>query len=297
MNRTLFKTLVAGMWLFLPLTALRFWLVWDRLPASMATHFNAHWQPNGWMPRETALYFALGLITFMLAVFTVILVIMLKTRSTPAVLRYGFLAFSYLVVGFVFYGNSKVVSYNLGEGSASLGPAMLLIPLALVLLIALYVGVKRGAPLPSSDLIAEEVHRSPFFALVILAPVIIILAVLSNGNAKPILPVFVPVVVIALFAAAAAASGFHYIITHHGLEIRALGFRLRSIPANEIVRYAPGTWPLWRGFGIRGLGSTRGYVWGNRGVWIDTPQDHVFLGFNHPDSLIRDLEMIKQSAR
>ena len=55
-----------------PLTALRYWQVWDELPARMATHFDANGQPNGWMSREAALYFALGLTAFMLVIFTAI---------------------------------------------------------------------------------------------------------------------------------------------------------------------------------------------------------------------------------
>ena len=35
------------MWLALPITALNYWRVWDRLPARMAVHFDANWQPNG----------------------------------------------------------------------------------------------------------------------------------------------------------------------------------------------------------------------------------------------------------
>ena len=75
MNRTLFRTLTWLMWLALPLTALRFWLVWDQLPLRMATHFGASGQPNGWMTREVSLEFALGITAFLLLVFTAVLLV------------------------------------------------------------------------------------------------------------------------------------------------------------------------------------------------------------------------------
>ena len=46
MNRKLFTILTALLWGMLPLTALCYWQVWDRLPARMATHFGANGQPN-----------------------------------------------------------------------------------------------------------------------------------------------------------------------------------------------------------------------------------------------------------
>jgi len=49
MNRTVYRAFALLLWLALPLTALQYWQVWDKLPARMATHFNAANQPNGWM--------------------------------------------------------------------------------------------------------------------------------------------------------------------------------------------------------------------------------------------------------
>ena len=59
------------MWLALPVTALSYLRVWDRLPARVAVHFDANWQPNGWTSRAGALWLGLGIIAFMLVVFTV----------------------------------------------------------------------------------------------------------------------------------------------------------------------------------------------------------------------------------
>jgi uncharacterized membrane protein len=59
------------MWLALPITALNYWRVWDRLPMRMAVHFDANWQPNGYTSREGALLLGLGVIAFLLLLFTV----------------------------------------------------------------------------------------------------------------------------------------------------------------------------------------------------------------------------------
>ena len=53
--------------------------------------------------------------------------------------------------------------------------------------------------------------------------------------------------------------------------------------------------PLY-GYGIRGLGERRAYVWGNRGVRIKTSDGEVFLGHSNPDRIVHDLDVIKQSV-
>ncbi len=102
------------MWLALPLTALDYWLVWDRLPARMATHFDADWRANGWASREGSLEFALLVVLFMLAVFTIINFAMWRS-SVPQFARWLMLAFSYGVLIVVCSVNHRVLRYNLGE--------------------------------------------------------------------------------------------------------------------------------------------------------------------------------------
>ena len=50
--------------------------------------------------------------------------------SSPSVVCWALLAFSYFVVGFVFYGNELVLQHNLNGMPVRLGPSLLLIPLA-----------------------------------------------------------------------------------------------------------------------------------------------------------------------
>ena len=71
MNRAWYKPAVWLMWLALPLTALNYWRAWDQLPTRMAVHFDAHWEPNGYTSREGSLMLSLGVMAFLLVVFTV----------------------------------------------------------------------------------------------------------------------------------------------------------------------------------------------------------------------------------
>jgi hypothetical protein len=70
------------------------------------------------------------------------------------------------------------------------------------------------------------------------------------------------------------------------------GFRLRSIPKQSIVSYSIEPWTLIRGYGIRGIGRTRAYVWCNQVVHIKTTNGDIFLGHNDPARIVRDLDMV-----
>src|ERR1035441_3364369 len=73
MHRRIFHFATVLLWLTLPLVALQYRQVWDQLPVHVATHFNAAGQANGWMSREEALKFGVGLMVFRLGVFTALL--------------------------------------------------------------------------------------------------------------------------------------------------------------------------------------------------------------------------------
>ncbi len=295
MNRKFFQYAIALMWLALPLTAIRYWTVWDQLPLRMATHFNAAGQANGWMSREASLQFALGLAIFTLAIFTVVAYVMFKSK-TAGIVSWAMLGFFYLITGFIYFANCQVLDYNLAGKPIHLGLEMVLIPGAALILIAIYLGVQRGQVLPAAAPIGEAVHKSTlwagFMAVVVVVELLFVNRI-SNGAAR--LPL-VLVSVILLAACALAWSGFHYQFTQAGVVISALGFRLRSIPAGEIEHYNVAAWNPLRGYGIRGVGNLRAYVWGNRGVRIQTSQGVVFLGHDEPERIVHDLDVMKQFA-
>jgi hypothetical protein len=144
---------------------------------------------------------------------------------------------------------------------------------------------------------AEEQHGSVMWALVMIVPACGM--VFFAGNV-PLAGIRLTLIVsaIILFAAAAMAwSGFHYSFSPSGVEIRTLGVRVRSISAADIRSYAVDRWNVIGGYGIRGLGNRRAYVWGNSGVRIKTTQGEVFLGHSEPEKIIRDLDAITYHQR
>ncbi len=51
------------------LSSVRVALVWDQLPARMASHYGASGQPNGFMPRDTFFLFYVGLFSAIITLF------------------------------------------------------------------------------------------------------------------------------------------------------------------------------------------------------------------------------------
>ena len=296
MKRKPFAILTALMWIALPLTALRYAQVWNELPVRMATHFNAAGQPNGWMSRETSLYFALGLTGFVLIVFTAIALVIARQKTMPDPVALAMLGFFYLIVGVVFYANESILRHNLTGNPVVVTPVMFGVPVAAVLIAALYLSAQRGQALPESPILAEEKHSSKPFTILFLALAIMELAIAASIPQAGVRAGISVLVLMFLLIAAHTWSGFHYRFTPAGLEIRTLGLRLRSIPQSQIAKYRPEKWMALRGYGIRGLGNTRAYVWGNQVVHITTLEGEVFLGTNDPARTMRDLDAVKQYA-
>jgi hypothetical protein len=122
MSRNWFKSLTWLMWLALPTTALNYWLAWDRLPSRMAVHFDANWQPNGYTSREGALKLGLGIMVFMLVVFTIAALAVYAVKGTAA---WPVLIVAYVALGFCWYGNYSIVAFNQNSPAHSelVGPA------------------------------------------------------------------------------------------------------------------------------------------------------------------------------
>jgi hypothetical protein len=110
MNRAWHKPAVLLMWLALPTAAWIYWRVWDQLPARMAVHFDANWQPNGYTSREGAAQLGLEILLVMLVLSTVATLIvdaLMPAAFWPAVVVL------YAVLGFCCYGNYSIVDFNL----------------------------------------------------------------------------------------------------------------------------------------------------------------------------------------
>lgn len=285
-----FQFAIALLWLTLPLTALQYWRAWDQLPVRMATHFNAAGEPNGWMSRPGAAEFGIGIVAFLLLVLTPIL----WTISRRQVDRFAwaFFAFSAVVTGFIAFANQQIIAYNLRGTQLHLEPFLIVVPGAAVCLAIFFLGSQRGQALPVSEALAEETHAGRFWALVflpaLLAPLVTLRLIPNTGVRLAMISV-IGVIAISLVM---VWSGFRYRFLPHGVEITALGYRLRSIPRSQIVSYAVEAWGPLRGYGIRGIGTSRAFVWGNKVVHIKTTNGDVYLGHSDPQAIVRDLDLV-----
>jgi hypothetical protein len=293
MNRKFFSILTATMWLALPLIALRYWLVWDKLPARMSTHFAANGQPNGWMSRAASFYFATGVTAFVLVAFTAIAYAMQKQKNLNASSA-GLLGFFYLMLGFVYYANNGVVAHNLTGRPVEISPVLIGVPIAVLLFTLIYLGTQRGAAFPRDPALTQEVHGSRVWALLFLMLTVLEFAIFAAIPSTGVRVGMFLMCLLFLLIAAHVWTGFQYRFTPSGVEIRTLGFRLRSIPRGDIRDYRIESWTPWRGYGIRGIGNTRAYVWGNKVVHISTQHGEVFLGHNDPARIVRDLDQMMQ---
>ena len=294
-----YRIITALLWLALPAIGLQYWMVWDHLPARMASHFGAAGQPNGWMTRETSVIFSLVLLVFLLATFTFVLTRIRK----PDALAWSLLAMFYVVTGVLVSVTSSVLDYNIRGRPLNIVPEMVVTFLAAFAVIAVAVSAKRGPELPlqvASPQIGigtEEVHASFVWAIVFAVMTAVelgLVAIIPIGGLRlvMVLPAFLLLGVTAL-----ARSGFHYRFSNHGVEISTLGFRLRSIPLDNIKAYAIAPWNPMCGYGIRGIGERRAYVWCNSGVRIMLSDGEVFLGHQNPERIMNDLNTIRQSQK
>lgn len=142
------------------------------------------------------------------------------------------------------------------------------------------------------DVLAVETHSGRIWSLLIL-PALLVPAI--SVMFYPTAPARLALIVVAVIGTGSLAltwSGFQYRFLQHGIEIRTLGFTLRRIPRQSILSYSIGSWGLPRGYGIRGVGNTRAYVWGNKVVHIKTTNGEVILGHSDPSRIIHDLDQM-----
>ncbi len=292
MARSLYRLFSWLLWLGLPVAAIRLFMVWDRLPMRLATHFDFAGRPNGWMTPNGFLVFILVTNTAVAAICT----IAAYRASQPDLSAWTLLGFFYVVVGILYGAADGIVNYNLYGRGVHVVPYLIAGFGSLFVLLVVYIGTRRGPQLPAENLIADEVHSSKMWASVMALP-IVLMAVLAAAAANlTVRLVLVLPILLLVMAVIMAWSGFHYIFSNSGLEIRTLGFRLRSIPASQIRDYAVASWGPAGGYGIRGVGNTRAYVWSKKGVRIHLWDGEVFLGHREPERLVRDLDAVMSFA-
>jgi hypothetical protein len=296
MNRRSYNSLAGLLWLA-PLTiAFRYWQLWDRLPLRMASHFDAAGRANGWMPRGASFNFSLGLLVVLAGIFWVVLYAIGKAYPLGK-LSWALQGFFHVEIWVVIYMLNSTLAYNVDGRPISTTPLFYVTSIGLLAILAVALGEKRGTVLPASDVVAEEVHSGKPWVLLFLLPLaaiaITFITTPSTGARIATLPV--AIVLLAVFAM--AWDGFHYRFTRHGIEIRTLGFRLKSIPLLQIKKYEIDNWSPARGFGIRGIGNHKAYVWGKRGVRVEMYDGEIFLGHSDPPRIVHDLNVIKGQSQ
>ncbi len=299
MDSRSYRTITALLWLALPVIGLQYWMVWGQLPARIASHFGPTGQPNGWMTRETSVIFSLVLVASLLAIFTWALTRIRK----PDPLAWSLLAMFYVAVGVLVSVTSSVLDYNIHGRPLNIVPELVVTFLAAFVVIVVAITARRGPELPRHAAISpaesgtEEVHASFLWAVVFAAMTAAELGVVAIIPVGGLRLVMVLPALLLLGVTALAWSGFHYRFSSHGVEISTLGFRLRSIPLENIRAYAVAPWNPMGGYGIRGIGERRAYVWCNTGVRIMLSDGEVFLGHQNPEKIMNDLNAIRQSQK
>jgi hypothetical protein len=296
MNRNLFRAITVLLWAAPVAVAARYWQVWEQLPGRMATHFDAAGRTNGWMSREESFQFSVGFVAVLVLVFFGILLLVDK-KYPLAKLSWALLGFFHLETWVTVYLMNSMVGYNLNGTPLNAVPVLVATPLGILIVLAVAFAEKRGSALPATDLIIEEVHAGKRWGVIFLVPLLGLipaLALVKNMGARL---AFGAVGIILVVVFAVAWDGFHYRFTRHGIEIRTLGYRLKTIPLLQIQHYEPSEWNARGGYGIRGLGNHKAYVWGNRGVRVKLYDGEIFLGHSDPQRIVHDLDVIEQYRR
>ena len=288
-----FRGLTVLVWLALPVTGALYALSWDQLPARLATHFDLQNHPNGWMSREASLILSLALAALVAA--TANWILSQVRRPDPA--AWGLLAVCYVILGSMLWVTDSLIAYNVQSRPLTIVPVVTLVLVSATVLVALAVLTRRGVQLAKTTVLADEIHRSPFWGMALAMPAVLLVALVVRIPLLGVRILLGPGIVMMLAGAAMAWSGFHYQFSSAGIEVRTLGFRMRSIPAYDIQSYSVDRWNVLGGYGIRGVGNRRAYVWGNTGVRIKTWEGEVFLGHDQPERIIRDLDRIVEDRQ
>ena len=287
-----YRMLTGLLWLSIPLIAISYLEVWNQLPLRMATHFDLANHPNGWMSRQVSLAFGLGIQALICGLATWIS-FRVKKVETGA---WAMLGIMYLVLGLLIWTQMAMLDFNLYGTPFDVGPVMGIMLGGVLVLAIIFLGAKRGDPLPAGEVLATEVHYKRAWLLIMLPPMLPIFTVIWFSPSPGLRLALGVAGIITVLVTGLTWSGFKYVFTRHGLEISTMGLRLRSIPTQQIREYAASNWNFMGGYGIRGIGEDRAYVWGNKGVRIQTDHGSVFLGHDQPERVVRDLDMMKQFA-
>ena len=288
--------------------------LWDRLPASLVVHFDATGLPNGWMSRGVFLLFAGLFLLVELSVFSWLVYRLRDDRTLAPVLLILFYLFAAGELSLFW----QILAHNLDgtpirwSGVAVAAALAAVIPVVAVLAFRGHspggpsgpgAPDRRERPSPGSlnddgsSILAVEVHRSRRRFWINLP---FCLGLVIGWVASPNL--FWKGVVLALALGIGAVMwliwwGFRYRFTTTGIEVRGPWGRLAFLPADEIESWEVATVRPLRdlgGWGIRGRGRHRAYIWGgDRVLRIRRRDGELLLGHERPERLARHLDEMR----
>ncbi|HEY3929379.1 MAG TPA: DUF1648 domain-containing protein [Candidatus Koribacter sp.] len=271
---------------------------YGQLPARIAAHFNAAGVANGWMPKHQ-LFTEVCLISFgLLCLFTFLL-----SRVTH-VGGIGWLVMvaEYFAMGTLLMVTHGMMQIGLGETQTLDFPIGKWASFMAGVLVAGEIfhvfALRRDVDVDHGQFVALERHGSNRAAAglagVAVAMLGLPLALDVSGPGR-----MIPAVVgfVTLICAIWAYTGFVYRLSTNGLEIRMLGVPIRFVSAAQIASVnarACDALKDFGGWGIRGIGNMRAYVWGgDRCVHIHTHAgEDIYLGSSDAQQLARELESL-----
>ena len=290
-------------WFFVFSLLIQFYAYWAVLTSRVAVRFDAYGTPSWWADKRLFALVAMGSLAGAVAVCAVCLQVFRKrsARMVPLIylLYYGTVVF----LSALFW---QIIRYNLEGRQFSL---------ALSVWVGLagsglgyWVGrsqpeVRSVAALESGartreKVIGIDVHRRPIpivGLLVALAAVVQFFP--SQGS-----PMAVRVLMVALAAsfgyfALLAATGFSYVVSKDGVQVRGMFRVLRTVPRGEILGIDIQPAPPGR-YGIRIRKGNVAYYWGGeQTVRLKMAEQNLFLGSNRPEYLLKLLrEMLTDGA-
>jgi hypothetical protein len=291
-------------WFFVVSLLIQFLRYWSQLTSRVAVHFDAYGTPNGWAGKDVFAFVALASLAGAAAVFTACLRVY-RRRGGPMIpslysLYYGMVLFLSALFWQVIWYNlqgrefSLALSACVGLGGAGLGYWVGRSRPEVRSAAAAELAIDAG----DKNIIGIDVHRRPILIVGMLAALVSMVQFFP-GQGSPMAARVLMVAVVAAFGyfTLLAATGFSYVVSKDGVQVRGLFRVLRTIPGREILGIDIQPAPPGR-YGIRIWKGNVAYYWGGkRTVRLRMAQQNVFLGSNHPEYLLKLLQEMMADGR
>lgn len=277
---------------------------WAVLTSRVAVRFDAYGAPSWWADKRLFALVAIGSLAGAVAVCTVCLQVFRKHSASMVPFIYLLYYGTVLFLSALFW---QIIRYNL-EGrqfSLALSVRVGLAGAGLGYWVArsrpevrTAAAVETAAGEPEKNFIGTDVHRRP----ILIVGLLIALASIVQFFLIQASPLAVRVLMTALavsfgYFTLLAATGFTYVVSKDGVQVRGMFRVLRTIPRGEILGIDIQPAPHGR-YGIRIWKGNVAYYWGGKQtVRLKMSQQNLFLGSNHPEYLLKLLQEMMTDGR